>query len=905
MLDEITLGATSPILVNLGQTNFSGELTSPFVPAGTLPVGTLVPDPQNPAGAVCELGQSTLAPMCGDLGSTLDYDALLPIVNQGTLAAAFGTTLTIKNAVLDNRGGTLNGFDGNLVTADTMLANQGGTIIGGDEFSPWVLHSSAIVGGIVMGDLSIVDDFEGDDEGLEAAVVFDGVTFQGEVAMDVEGTVLFVGGSQATGNMEINLGSVSGDVGQMLIGGSATSVTATVSTLSPGSSIRIDGGTLTSSLNGIGAAAIEFTSSGGVLNVADDGSDFLVLDPDGQFGDKLTLKSGETIRFLDPLFSTVDLFDASAELTIDGGTLAVGDVMVDPTANFQFLSGTLNLTNSGLSIGVDPFIDILGSSVQITTGKNFILRFATEVGATGTLNIDGGSLTTSEIIVDPSGSFAFTSGNLALTSANLNIDSSGVLGPNLQLDADRQLSVAQTLVVSAAGNVAINGGAHSFGSVDNTSGGVFAFNTGQLEISGAAGLTIGPGALLGSNVLLNESRQLVVTNALTVDTTAQLDVQGRSLEAGSLVTNGIVTGDGRIDAQLMNNATGHIQVAAGDRLTFTGAGNDNQGTITINGGAVVFQQDLVNNSTINIDAGTLIADGSWTNNSDIITQGAANLGGNLQNAAGGLVDVVTGTATFFDDVVNEGEIRTQAGAFSVFLGSVTGSGSFTQGGLAVFEGYVEPGSSPGTMSMAGDVGLGADATLAIELAGRQPGLEHDQLLIAGDLVLDGSLEVRLLDEFQPNLPGCVYHHRSWRNALRRVRRTERGCHRNRGRRPSLPDHIRWRRRQRCSANGGSRTHEPGFAALHRILAGRLAWRWATRAALEKLNALYCRQPVQSSLVPGYSNSLLCVLVATVARRWIQLPSFHALASVATCTHFSKIALVLAHHQAGGFAGRVS
>ncbi len=104
---------------------------------------------------------------------------------------------------------------------------------------------------------------------------------------------------------------------------------------------------------------------------------------------------------------------------------------------------------------------------------------------------------------------------------------------------------------------------------------------------------------------------------------------------------------------------------------------------------------------------------------------------------------------FFDDVTNQGEIRTSANAFAIFFGSVSGAGTFTGTGTVNFEGDLTPGNSAAAVNFAGDVVLGPESTLNIELGGTAAGTQYDQINVAGDLTLDGTLEVSLINGFTP------------------------------------------------------------------------------------------------------------------------------------------------------------
>ncbi|HEY3394101.1 MAG TPA: hypothetical protein VGK58_15415, partial [Lacipirellulaceae bacterium] len=105
---------------------------------------------------------------------------------------------------------------------------------------------------------------------------------------------------------------------------------------------------------------------------------------------------------------------------------------------------------------------------------------------------------------------------------------------------------------------------------------------------------------------------------------------------------------------------------------------------------------------------------------------------------------------FYDDVINNGEIRTSTNGFTVFFGSASGSGTFTGTGTVNFEGDLSPGSSPAAVSFAGDVVLGPDSTLQIELGGTAAGTQYDQINVAGELTLGGTLEISLINGFTPS-----------------------------------------------------------------------------------------------------------------------------------------------------------
>ena len=64
-------------------------------------------------------------------------------------------------------------------------------------------------------------------------------------------------------------------------------------------------------------------------------------------------------------------------------------------------------------------------------------------------------------------------------------------------------------------------------------------------------------------------------------------------------------------------------------------------------------------------------------------------------------------------------------------------------------GTLNPGLSPGVMTIEGDLYQGDSAVLNIELAGTAAGFEHDQLVVTGEIQWNGTINVVLLDDYEP------------------------------------------------------------------------------------------------------------------------------------------------------------
>ena len=103
-----------------------------------------------------------------------------------------------------------------------------------------------------------------------------------------------------------------------------------------------------------------------------------------------------------------------------------------------------------------------------------------------------------------------------------------------------------------------------------------------------------------------------------------------------------------------------------------------------------------------------------------------------------------GPVTFWDDVINNGQIEAGVNTTLVYYGSVSGSGSFIGSGTSYFAGDLHPGSSPAAVSFGGNVVFGPGAGLQIEVRGTVLGGEYDTLTIAGSVQLAGDMEIALL-----------------------------------------------------------------------------------------------------------------------------------------------------------------
>ena len=401
----------------------------------------------------------------------------------------------------------------------------------------------------------------------------------------------------------------------------------------------------------------------------------------------MTVAGGSSVQTL----STLKVHLGSS-LTLLGGTVEVptgADLVIDQTDGFNFHFGTLRYTGDA-TLGFSQMQTILGTVPTLGPGQTL------QIGGIATLNsaliIDGGTFAAGQL-PSSSGSL-FLNGTMALTNDNLLIGFGGLFGPNLTLQSNRTLFIGNTVTVNPGSVLTVDQTTMTAGSLNNQ---------GEVVLNGASA----------------------------------------HLDGGSIDNFGLLTGNGRLGLGLLNDATGTVRVAAGNHLIADGGQNFNDGRIDLTGGTLEFTQFTQNNSGgLIIGQGTLISRTAFLNDGEMAFSGATNLVGDVSNSAAGLI-VVTGVGptTFFDDLTHNGELRTSAGATTVFLGSVGGTGSFTGTGTTRFEGDFTPGASPADINFAGDVELTGTATLQIEVFGNGgiAGVDFDRLSIAGDADLDGTL----------------------------------------------------------------------------------------------------------------------------------------------------------------------
>ncbi len=229
----------------------------------------------------------------------------------------------------------------------------------------------------------------------------------------------------------------------------------------------------------------------------------------------------------------------------------------------------------------------------------------------------------------------------------------------------------------------------------------------------------------------------VATAAYGIYNWGDIDLgNGGQINGGVLQNSGTLHGTGTVRSYVYNY--NKIQ-AIGTQLTFTqGVYNlTSAASIQARSALLQFNGGLSDAGSVNFSFGT----------SDVF--GAVdNVAADPENSIPGGQIIVSGNSnvTFYDPVVHNGDVfRVSTGSTLVFFGQVSGAGAFTGGGATFFEGGYSPGNSPAAVSLDGRVTFGDTNVLKIELGGTTLGTQYDHVAVAGQLTLDGKLQVSKID----------------------------------------------------------------------------------------------------------------------------------------------------------------
>jgi hypothetical protein len=464
---------------------------------------------------------------------------------------------------------------------------------------------------------------------------------------------------------------------------------------------------------------------------------------------------------------------AADSVIINGGTVTLGTShsVTDLTHTGGTIDGAGDLNVSG------AFSWTAGAEAGSGT---------TTIGATSTLTINASGVSLQRTLTN--------NGTVTWVAGQIQFSNGGNIQNNAAFTAQPDNSIADfgsagAFANNASGTFTRNTGTGQlFISVAFTNAGTVTVSTGELRIqsgsstgtiNGAASTTVSivgnfsvTAGTFAAATLTLPSGTIDMTPATYSATTVNLSGATFNLNKASAASNwnhssGVLAGSGAVTVASGKtyNWTGGTMAAAGTTTVAAG------GTLTINASGIGLQRTLIDNGTITWTAGQiqLSNGGTLENNVVFLVQNDTSMAdfgsaGGFNNNASGTVtrDTSSGTATISVPFHNVGTVNASSGTFTLnnftqtagqtilnggdLGGNLTINGGILKGvgtinGNVTNAATVSPGASPGVISIVGNYTQTAAGTLAVEMNGTTPGTQYDQLSVAGQVTLAGTLSL--------------------------------------------------------------------------------------------------------------------------------------------------------------------
>jgi hypothetical protein len=603
--------------------------------------------------------------------------------NTGTLEVNGSNTATVNSVTFNNTGGTLASGSG------TLNLNSGGN------------HSGALT--MSGGNVRLTN-------GTHAFA--DSSTIAGQ--LNVAGGTASFGTVTASGLVNYIGGGFNVTTGDTLTLNSGMNWATTNTISGPGAITLPTGQTLALTVSGNHALSGLTFNNSGTVTTSIGGSNVLVNDSAvvnnaGVFrlGDIISLNSG------------TGTFNNTGTLEVNGGGIAtVSSVTLNNTGSvLDSGSGILNINAGGTQSGTTT---ITGGNVNFNAGTHVVSGMIT-AGAGSSFKVNGATFNFGD------GSALALADNLNFTSGAINLTGAG---------AGTTINVGSTLTLSGqsfGGNGKLTNQG-TFNAATTTLGGVLV-NEGTFNVSAGNATVSGGMTSLSGTTTVGAGRTLDVAGtgldwqggtlagAGTYNLTGGLTLSGngaRVLNGPTFAINNLALPGGSLTVQSGTlGLTGAASTAAGSTLAVTGGTLTSTGTLANAGtfikssaGTTTLASAFINAGTVNADAGMLDFAGGYTQSAGQVLLGGGSIAGNMTINGG----VMGGSGTLTGNVVNNG------GVFNI-------------------------GSSPGMLTVAGDLTLGAGSTLNVELGGTNQGVDYDLLQVTGTAALDGTLNVALFGGF--------------------------------------------------------------------------------------------------------------------------------------------------------------
>lgn len=450
------------------------------------------------------------------------------------------------------------------------------------------------------------------------------------------------------------------------------------------------------------------------------------------------------------IFATGGAIEGLGTLDIVQSMIFANGAMRDAGATVIKPSATLTILGTGPKTIEERVIDVQGLASFQGTGDLF-LDLESEIVVNGSFEADSGGDITHQI------------GSNGIITVN----------PSATFTTISPLDVTSFVTFNNHGTVNVGAGA-------------------GLELGGGGDFTDGVVNILGASTTGLDDLEFVTLFPWTFNNT-DIFGPGRMIAGFNTVIN--VTGDSRIDnLELIGTIDGPADLFVFDNFHWRGSGTmKGSGSTTATGQMVIEFANLdgrtFNNNALGIWPSSTITSsngGVFNNINSLDIQGglgwAVGAGGGTINNTGQFIRTTDpfGTVNIAPTFNHQaGKVQSQlgdlcfTGAFNQSGGivqtnlsgtvSFTGPGGLNKTGGQILGtgaivgnvtnggGAINPGNTPGTLSIDGDLFNTTNGLIDVELAGLLPGTEHDEFSITGTATLGGTLRLLPTDGFIPQV----------------------------------------------------------------------------------------------------------------------------------------------------------
>src|SRR5581483_9045637 len=513
---------------------------------------------------------------------------------------------------------------------------------------------------------------------------------------------------------DLTLGGAIAGTGGLIKQGAGTLTLTGANTYSGGTILT--GGTLgVGNDAALGTGALSMAAG---TTLAFSGGNFSLSNPSAISGDPNFAPAAGTVQTIAGVISdggtpgVVDMLGPGT-LVLTGANTYSGGTVID--AGTLALGGGGRLGSGGLSLNGGAF-DIAGANGPVVIGDLAGIAGTTvALGGNGLTLGTGNSTVFAGTIAGTGGLTKTGAGTLTLTGANTYTGGTVIDAGGVALRGGGSLASSSGVDLAGAGAVfdisGLTGGGTTIGDLAGIAGTTVAL--------GGNGLTLGTGNSTVFAGTIAGTGGLTKTGAGTLTLTgANSYTGGTVIDAGTLALGG----NGAIAA------SGGVTLAAGAAFDISGAGRQTIGDLS--GAAASAVQVGANTLTFGTGNSTVFA-GVFGGSGGLVKRGAGTVTLTGASPFAGTLTVKDGTVTLGPDAAPNARF---GGSVVVDGGAVTGLGTIG-GDLSNLAGTVAPGGSIGKLTVNGNYGQSAGATLSIEVSPTAA----SQLAVGGRATLAGTL----------------------------------------------------------------------------------------------------------------------------------------------------------------------